>query len=51
MACVDRCVSKYLESQEKVGVVLQQANEAQQQQQRAMAEMNAAMGGMAARKT
>jgi import inner membrane translocase subunit TIM10 len=45
MSCADRCVAKYLEAQEKVGVVLQKANEAQAQQQKAMADMQAAMGG------
>mmetsp|Transcript_25734 Transcript_25734/g.43745 ORF Transcript_25734/g.43745 Transcript_25734/m.43745 type:complete len:104 (-) Transcript_25734:1320-1631(-) len=45
MSCADRCVAKYLEAQEKVGVVLQKANEAQVAQQKAMMEMQAAMGG------
>ena len=45
MSCTDRCVAKYLAAQEKVGVVLQQANEAQAAQQKAMMEMQAAMGG------
>jgi hypothetical protein len=38
-------VAKYLEAQEKVGIVLQKANEAQAQQQKAMADMQTAMGG------
>jgi import inner membrane translocase subunit TIM10 len=44
MSCTDRCVSKYLEAQERVGQVLQKANEAQIQQQKAMQDMNASMG-------
>lgn len=39
MGCVDRCVAKYLETQEKVGVVLQKANEAQAAQQQNMQQM------------
>ncbi|KAL7532124.1 hypothetical protein ACHAXR_007254 [Thalassiosira sp. AJA248-18] len=45
MSCSDRCVAKYLEAQEKVGVVLQKANEAQMSQQQNMMEMQNAMGG------
>lgn len=45
MSCADRCVSKYLEAQEKVGVVLQKANEAQMAQQKSMMEMQNALGG------
>lgn len=45
MSCSDRCVAKYLEAQEKVGVVLQKANEAQAAQQQQMVEMQAKMGG------
>eukprot|EP00540_Astrosyne_radiata_P002414 CAMPEP_0116828256 /NCGR_PEP_ID=MMETSP0418-20121206/3556_1 /TAXON_ID=1158023 /ORGANISM="Astrosyne radiata, Strain 13vi08-1A" /LENGTH=105 /DNA_ID=CAMNT_0004457127 /DNA_START=63 /DNA_END=380 /DNA_ORIENTATION=- len=45
MSCTDRCVAKYLESQELVGGVLQKANEAQAAQQKAMMEMQSAMGG------
>jgi Tim10/DDP family zinc finger len=41
MSCTDRCVSKYLESQQLVGQVLQKANEQQQQQ---MMEMQKRMG-------
>jgi mitochondrial import inner membrane translocase subunit TIM10 len=39
MTCTDRCVSKYLETQERVGAVLQRANEAQLAQQQNMVEM------------
>jgi import inner membrane translocase subunit TIM10 len=45
MSCADRCVSKYLEAQEKVGGVLQKANEAQIQQQQNLANMQNALGG------
>lgn len=45
MSCADRCVAKYLEAQEKVGVVLQKANEAQVAQQQQMTEMQAKLGG------
>ena len=45
MSCTDRCVAKYLESHEKVGVVLQKANEAQAKQQQSLMEMQQAMGG------
>ena len=44
MSCTDRCVAKYLETQEKVGVILQKANETQAKQAQAMADMQAAMG-------
>jgi mitochondrial import inner membrane translocase subunit TIM10 len=44
MSCTDRCVSKYLEAQEKVGLVLQKANEAQMQQQQQMQQTMGAMG-------
>mmetsp|Transcript_22371 Transcript_22371/g.33287 ORF Transcript_22371/g.33287 Transcript_22371/m.33287 type:complete len:103 (-) Transcript_22371:209-517(-) len=43
MSCVDRCVSKYLEAQERVGVILQKANEQQAQQQQAMQDMQQAL--------
>lgn len=42
MSCIDRCVSKYMEAQEKLGKVLQEANEAQAQQ---MAQMQQMQGG------
>lgn len=45
MSCADRCTSKFLEAQEKVGVKLQQANEAQAKQQQSLQEMQQAMGG------
>jgi len=45
MSCTDRCVSKYLESQQRVGVVLQQANEAQLEQQQNLANMQQQFGG------
>mmetsp|Transcript_30158 Transcript_30158/g.39468 ORF Transcript_30158/g.39468 Transcript_30158/m.39468 type:complete len:104 (+) Transcript_30158:128-439(+) len=45
MSCSDRCVGKYLEAQEKIGVVLQKANEEQAAQQQSMMEMQNAMGG------
>lgn len=44
MTCTDRCVSKYLESQQLIGVVLQKANEAQAQQQQQMTQMQQKMG-------
>jgi hypothetical protein len=44
MTCTDRCVSKYLEAQERVGAVLQKANEAQMAQQQNMIEMQQRMG-------
>mmetsp|Transcript_25044 Transcript_25044/g.41550 ORF Transcript_25044/g.41550 Transcript_25044/m.41550 type:complete len:104 (-) Transcript_25044:312-623(-) len=44
MSCTDRCVSKYLEAQERVGQVLQKANESQMQQQKAMTDMQSALG-------
>lgn len=45
MTCTDRCVSKYLEGQQIVGAVLQQANEQQLQQQQAMQQMQNQFGG------
>jgi mitochondrial import inner membrane translocase subunit TIM10 len=43
MTCTDRCVSKYLECQERIGSVLQKANEAQIAQQQNMNEMQQRM--------
>jgi len=40
----DRCVAKYLEAQQRVGVVLQQANEAQLEQQQQLANMQQRFG-------
>ena len=45
MACTDRCVSKYMEAMEKVGAVLQQANESQSQQQQNLQQMQQAYNG------
>mmetsp|Transcript_31746 Transcript_31746/g.46796 ORF Transcript_31746/g.46796 Transcript_31746/m.46796 type:complete len:102 (+) Transcript_31746:136-441(+) len=39
MSCTDRCVAKFLEAQEKVGVILQKANEQQVAQQANMQNM------------
>jgi len=44
MSCTDRCVAKYLESQQRVGAVLQKANEAQLQQQQSLEAMNKQLG-------
>ena len=44
MSCVDRCVSKYLESQQRVGAVLQKANEAQLEQQKNLEAMQKQFG-------
>ena len=44
MSCTDRCVAKYLESQQRVGVILQQANEAQVQQQQNLEAMQKSFG-------
>jgi len=44
MTCADRCVSKYLEAQQRVGAVLQEANEAQLAQQKSMMEMQQKFG-------
>ncbi|GAX28805.1 hypothetical protein FisN_34Hh015 [Fistulifera solaris] len=44
MTCTDRCVSKYLETQQRVGVILQKANEAQLEQQQNMAQMQQRLG-------
>ena len=45
MTCADRCVSKYLEGQQLIGVVLQKANEAQAQQAAAAQQMQKQFGG------
>jgi Tim10/DDP family zinc finger len=45
MTCTDRCVAKYLEAQQRVGAVLQEANEQQLQQQKSMVEMQQSFGG------
>ncbi|GFH44432.1 mitochondrial import inner membrane translocase subunit tim10 [Chaetoceros tenuissimus] len=45
MSCIDRCVAKYMDSQELVGKVLQAANEKQAAQQMQMQQMQQAMGG------
>lgn len=45
MSCADRCVAKYLEAQEKVGIVLQQANEAQAAQQAQVQQLQQSFGG------
>lgn len=45
MTCIDRCVSKYLESQQLVGIVLQKANQEQLDQQQKMMSMQRSMGG------
>ncbi len=44
MSCADRCVAKYLECHEKVGAVLQKANEAQAKMQQSQMEMQNAFG-------
>lgn len=42
MSCADRCVGKYLEAQEKIGVVLNKANEEQAKLQQSAQEMQQA---------
>jgi import inner membrane translocase subunit TIM10 len=44
MSCLDRCVAKYMDAQEKVGVVLQRANEKQAAQMQQMQQMQQSMG-------
>uniref|UniRef100_A0A7R9W3R9 Mitochondrial import inner membrane translocase subunit n=2 Tax=Pseudictyota dubia TaxID=2749911 RepID=A0A7R9W3R9_9STRA len=48
MSCTDRCVGKYMESMEKVGVILQKANEAQAAQAKSVQDMQAAWAGAGA---
>lgn len=45
MSCSDRCVSKYMEAHDKVGITLQKANEAQVKQQQNLMEMQNQLGG------
>mmetsp|Transcript_6976 Transcript_6976/g.8701 ORF Transcript_6976/g.8701 Transcript_6976/m.8701 type:complete len:102 (-) Transcript_6976:452-757(-) len=45
MSCIDRCTAKYLDAQEKVGLVLQKANEEQAKQMQNMQQMQNAFGG------
>lgn len=45
MTCTDRCVSKYLETQQLVGAVLQKANQDQLDQQQNMIAMQQRLGG------
>lgn len=45
MSCIDRCTAKYLDAQEKVGLVLQRANEEQAKQVENMQQMQNAFGG------
>jgi import inner membrane translocase subunit TIM10 len=45
MTCADRCVAKYLEAQQRVGAVLQEANEQQLRQQASAAEVQRSFGG------
>ncbi|CAM9413634.1 unnamed protein product [Discosporangium mesarthrocarpum] len=44
MTCVDRCVAKYMETQEKVGVILKKAEEGMQAQAQAATQAGAAVG-------
>lgn len=44
MSCTDRCVAKYLEAHDKVGAVLQRANEAQAKMQQSQVEMQNTFG-------
>ena len=45
MTCTDRCVSKYLESQQLVGIVLQKANQEQMEYQQNLVAMQKKLGG------
>lgn len=45
MSCIDRCVSKYMEAQEKVGLVLQKANEKQAAEMQQRQQMQQKMMG------
>ena len=45
MTCTDRCVSKYLESQQLVGIVLQKANQDQMEYQQNLVSMQQKLGG------
>ncbi len=42
---MDRCVAKYLESQEKVGLLMQKFNDAAVAQQQSMEEIQAQLAG------
>eukprot|EP00555_Chaetoceros_dichaeta_P010270 CAMPEP_0198271522 /NCGR_PEP_ID=MMETSP1447-20131203/49543_1 /TAXON_ID=420782 /ORGANISM="Chaetoceros dichaeta, Strain CCMP1751" /LENGTH=101 /DNA_ID=CAMNT_0043964153 /DNA_START=108 /DNA_END=413 /DNA_ORIENTATION=+ len=44
MSCLDRCVSKYMDAQEKIGLVMQKANEQQAAQAQQMMEMQKSQG-------
>mmetsp|Transcript_14141 Transcript_14141/g.17167 ORF Transcript_14141/g.17167 Transcript_14141/m.17167 type:complete len:100 (-) Transcript_14141:52-351(-) len=44
MSCIDRCTAKYLDAQEKVGMVLQKANEEQQRQMENVNQIQNTMG-------
>ena len=45
MSCIDRCTAKYLDAQEKVGLVLQRANEEQAQQMQNLQQTQNGFGG------
>eukprot|EP00586_Coscinodiscus_wailesii_P019957 CAMPEP_0172516772 /NCGR_PEP_ID=MMETSP1066-20121228/278936_1 /TAXON_ID=671091 /ORGANISM="Coscinodiscus wailesii, Strain CCMP2513" /LENGTH=101 /DNA_ID=CAMNT_0013298391 /DNA_START=128 /DNA_END=433 /DNA_ORIENTATION=+ len=44
MSCVDRCVGKYVVAHEKVGLILQKANESAIAQQKNLSEMQQTWG-------
>ena len=46
MSCADRCVSKYLEAQEKIGIILNKANEEQAELMRSKQEMQQAYSNL-----